>query len=710
MNHTQSADSADVLPPTAAAPLDPAPALTVESESRGKPRVFQLGVLLVHGIGTQPARKTLVQWSEDLLGVIGLATKGQVVPRVERARPGEGSSEEPAEAAVRISTDEHEELWLLSEGWWADTFPAPSYRELVSWGVRAVPWAVAVHIAQRYWQKAAGRSGPRRFLPIALAVLQLLLALALAPVFIVVLALTLVLGLLPIPQLRSLILSVQSALTGTVGDSLAFVESPVRAALIRTRILESLERLTVQCRHTVIIAHSQGAAAALDALGGITEAAYEGEDSADPLTPVAGPVPDTLVTFGAGINQLVSLKVLARGLPKKMGLNPSYLAMGAQLAAVALFGYMFAEVRAGRATILSLLHAAAVLAVSFLLGALLLWAIKSSVRKRAGKREISPKRDKVTSAVAVILLLAIVGAAIFYADRHDLLMGPVNFLFFALVMLATSLAMILSHDVRKAISTPVREPAGLARWVDLYASADPVPNGPTRIKKVAILESVPIWNRGSFFSDHTTYWSNRAGFTLRVARVCAETARSPWVDTLPPVTPAADSRAAWRVRLLRLARLVTSLAWLFVLGLSWNRYGRSLQLPFHLPTWAPPGTPTVMRWALLVVLTAAAVWATARLLLWPWARWVRTEEATYFETGSYPTGTPLPPLALMATVFAIVVSLAVTLARGGPSLVQEIANDIARDPRNLVGPVALFGGWGLILAFLTRWLFPAPRP
>ena len=106
---------------------------------------------------------------------------------------------------------------------------------------------------------------------VAKAVIQLLVAMALAPVFIALLAVTLLLGLLPIPQLRSLILSAQSTLTGTVGDSLAFVESPLRAALVRTRILEGLERLQARCERTVIVAHSQGAAAVLDALDGITQ-------------------------------------------------------------------------------------------------------------------------------------------------------------------------------------------------------------------------------------------------------------------------------------------------------------------------------------------------------------------------------------------------------------------------------------------------------
>ena len=123
---------------------------------------FQLGVLLVHGIGTQPPRDTLVRWGDALLNVIRRATKtqaledraieNQVVLTVGQASAGDRSGENPAEVAVTIRYGGQTERWLLAEGWWADCFPTPTYSELVSWSVRALPWSIALHIAQRYWQ------------------------------------------------------------------------------------------------------------------------------------------------------------------------------------------------------------------------------------------------------------------------------------------------------------------------------------------------------------------------------------------------------------------------------------------------------------------------------------------------------------------------------------------------------------------------------
>ena len=90
-------------------------------------------------------------------------------------------------------------------------FLPPSYRELVSWSVRALPWAIAIHIAQHFWDAQQQNKPAAKWFHNILAILQLLVGLALAPFFVLFLALTLVLGLLPIPQMRSLILAAQGS-------------------------------------------------------------------------------------------------------------------------------------------------------------------------------------------------------------------------------------------------------------------------------------------------------------------------------------------------------------------------------------------------------------------------------------------------------------------------------------------------------------------
>src|SRR5947209_2900988 len=144
---------------------------------------FQLGVLLVHGIGTQPPRDTLVRWGDALLNVIGKAIENQVIENrvivtVGQASAGDRSGDKPAEVAVDLRYGDWTEKWLLAEGWWADCFPAPTYSELVSWSVRALPWSIALHIAQRYWQVVPNASRTRERWAYAKAIFKLLGAMA----------------------------------------------------------------------------------------------------------------------------------------------------------------------------------------------------------------------------------------------------------------------------------------------------------------------------------------------------------------------------------------------------------------------------------------------------------------------------------------------------------------------------------------------------
>lgn len=668
-----------------------------DKKQQAAAKQFRLGVLLVHGIGTQPPRDTLVRWGDVLMKIIGRATKNQVKAIIERGRPGDESGDKPAEIQIRIRGEGNEERWLLAEGWWAGSFPAPSYRELVSWSVRAVPWSIAIHIAQRYWQEGSRTSAGAKLIALATALVQLLIALALAPVFIFLLALALLLGVLPIPQLRTVILSAQSTLTGTVGDSLAFVESPVRAAFIGTRILEGLERLKATCEHTVIVAHSQGAAVVLAALGGFVESDDEPNTGDGLEPPPAGLVPDALLTFGSGINQLASLKLLSAGLPKKLGFNPANFAVVAMLVTAGLFGLLYADVQAQRTTVASILKATVLWIVYLGVVGLLFWAALK-LSKLAG--------SKWLRGTLVALILVPILAVMIYANILDLPFGSVNILLFALMVLAGSLKMILSSDMKEVVTKRVRKPVGLTGWIDLYASADPVPNGKTRAVEDPTMESVQIWNRGSQFSDHTAYWDNLDGFVLRVTRVCAQTARSEWQDRLPRERLDVDQRAAWRVGFLRLARGINALAWLFVFALLWKRHEQRVPMPFDLPAWLPAAAATVTRFALLAAVVTLAAWATSRILLWPWTLWVRSEQEKAL-AGVSPSGKPWVHLIVMEMIVAMVLLLAYKIARGDSSVWSELR----ADPGEVIiaALIFLFGGAWILAAFALR-LMPEPRP
>ena len=715
---------------------------------------FQLGVLLVHGIGRPRRGDTLVRWGDVLLKTIGHATRGEVETTIERAVSSEGLGKSSFEATVRLRTPDHTERWLLAEGRWAEAFPAPRYRELVSWSVRALPWSIGTYVAQRYWQDTSRVGGRKKAVALAWALGQLLVALALAPLLIGVLGLTLLLGLLPISQLRAQIVAMQSTLTATVGDSLAFVESPMRAALIRSCIVDGLDRLKQRgCAHTVIVAHSQGAAATLDALGGFGEPDSKVEASARLL-------PDALVTFGAGTNQLASQKRLSAG-----GANPAFVGViGFVLLTGSVLGlywllhtHSLLQLMGDTLLLLGVGVLAGVIYVS--LGGAIVWLIswlvvalirlyelvlsgpstRESVKAthavgsvdRLIKKFVSSSVQSdlfrrvfnivlgitATSAFSVGILLALFKIPdptfIWFPEeiRERLRLGefvPERFLLIttvvAVVLVGASIGIILSRQMQTIVSAPVRKPPGLCRWVDLYASADPVPNGSTKTEEGADAdESVEIWNVGSFVADHTGYWDNRDGFVLRLVRVCAETAKSPWRDALPRISGFADRRAAWRVSFLRIARWTAGILWL-VLGASiWHQM--SIQEPFRLTTWLVPAwfpAPLGQR-LLFVAAIALVIWASFSVLRWAFSLWARSEQEAVLAHG-------LPGEATLYRFLILLMGVTVWMPIGAIGVINLFGPELLRDIPTVPGwvIVLLVGLANLMLPGILLGRWPPP--
>ena len=588
---------------------------------------------MVHGIGTQSSGDLLIGWGDEILNGIRRATNDKVCPTVERgAIPADDDAR--AEMEVRLGDNER---WLFAEGWWAQSFRAPTYRELVSWGFRALPWALAIRVAQRHWQ-AKKQTELEKVLENCRALGVLLIALALSPIFILVLAFTLLLGLLPIPQLREIILTVQSTLTSTVGDSLAFVESPVRAGLIRTRILEGLAYVTGVCERTIVIAHSQGAAVVLQALGGIE--IREGDAKA----PAA--MPNTLLTFGAGINQLVSLSVLGRGVKD----NPAYRALGALAALAAVFGWTYHAVRIHTVGVLQLIEATAIYASGLAVFALLMWMAK----------RLSKRWPMLIEKLAVPLFVIIAAGVVVFFQLSSLPVTAMAILGFAALILFAALFGFISDEMRATIAAAVRKPAGLERWVDLYASDDPVPNGPILTDADAADESKEIFNRGSTFEDHTCYWDNLDGFVLRVVRECANAAKSSWKDDLPAETELVDQRAEWRVRFLRILRWAIGAFWLPILAMLWIRWGEQVWIPDGASRWVPAAAMTWLRFTILAVAVAFAARLIGGVLQLPWRLWTRYEQKQLMSGKAVPEPWyPLIGMGMFVWIFLLLVWWAV---------------------------------------------------
>jgi hypothetical protein len=88
------------------------------------------------------------------------------------------------------------------------------------------------------------------------------------------------------------------------------------------------------------------------------------------------------------------------------------------------------------------------------------------------------------------------------------------------------------------------------KWVDLYASKDPVPNGPIFLSGRPYPESVELCNESSLIGDHTSYAANRDEFLPSVVK--AITQQSGTQLQLKGLGYLSDSRRAYASRLRRI--------------------------------------------------------------------------------------------------------------------------------------------------------------
>src|SRR5262249_35822468 len=114
-----------------------------------------------------------------------------------------------------------------------------------------------------------------------------------------------------IPSLRRILLRVQQALAGTLGDCFILVASPIQRAAIISHVQRDIDWLISQdCKNIAVVAHSQGAAVAFEALStGVLKrfCQVRGVES-DPSARESRKT--LLITFGSGIAKLSELDLL----------------------------------------------------------------------------------------------------------------------------------------------------------------------------------------------------------------------------------------------------------------------------------------------------------------------------------------------------------------------------------------------------------------
>jgi pimeloyl-ACP methyl ester carboxylesterase len=197
---------------------------------------------------------------------------------------------EPSNTELRIEAIEadgylQKSNWLLAETHWAESFRPPSFSNFARWCFYSGPVALTY-----YFGTLVRRSGSHYFRSLhKLFLLAALIALA-EFIFMGMLLLALV----PISKVRQTLMEMQQTLTGVLGDSYTFINDELQRRAIVDRVRRDLRWLLARCRTVVVVAHSQGAAVAFQALDDSPEGQSEKLNS--------------VVTLGSGFQTLDAIK------------------------------------------------------------------------------------------------------------------------------------------------------------------------------------------------------------------------------------------------------------------------------------------------------------------------------------------------------------------------------------------------------------------
>jgi hypothetical protein len=194
------------------------------------------------------------------------------------------------------------EAWLLAESWWAETFSVPSFGDLAGWGLGIIPWTLGSHFGERVrlaWaaHRQAKTAAERAwsFVKLIRAFLALVASLLLSVVTMAWLLLLLVLAAIPITSLREALGAMQRRFAAYLGDSYVLVTRPIEGASIVGQVRRDLEWMSERCDAVAVVAHSQGAAVAYEALRAERPANLR-----------------LFLTFGAGLRKLEELRKIVR--------------------------------------------------------------------------------------------------------------------------------------------------------------------------------------------------------------------------------------------------------------------------------------------------------------------------------------------------------------------------------------------------------------
>lgn len=299
---------ATVVPPNPVAAPAPAPAVgssdrppvaaPVGGDATAAARSLDLdrvGVVFVHGIGTQPACETFLGWSGSLVSLLSdwRVAHGYGADPVRRCEYDLSGARLPM---LEVEVPEYEghpaQTWVMTEAWWAASTRSPGLGSMTAYTRRALPGIIS-GIRQSYslrsasWEQRRTASRAVAQGPEGYAHSQLVLdavpgrrrdwvdwldrsqkeltILAMGPALVLGRLLLLVYApfrAIPIKQLQdaAALKTADNALTRSFGELPDIVNDPIQSANVRSRLVAAIRGLRAEgCGRIVVVAHSGGA-------------------------------------------------------------------------------------------------------------------------------------------------------------------------------------------------------------------------------------------------------------------------------------------------------------------------------------------------------------------------------------------------------------------------------------------------------------------
>jgi hypothetical protein len=624
-----------------------------------------LGVLFVHGIGQQSRGATLIQAANPICNLLLHCTRDWTeIDLTEcRLRPRNG----PARARLDFITYTKDQptvrqSWLLAEAFWANSFPAASFGELLKWSIVVLPWALLSHFGAAVriaWSRI--RSATRIYRKLA-AILQVAtsgLLVVVAPLLSLLaqaaMLLAFVIALIPVRSLQSLARRLQQQLASSIGDSYVLLSHPVQAAAMVSRIQRDLRWLARRCEKVALVAHSQGAALSYIAIK---------DESPENLK--------QFITYGSGLRKVGEMEIAIEEGSRivQNGWVSVISSLLAGLCVYALFyspaegwSHAFILTMAGAALLLMTLAGVVALATgSPIRGFIALGSSTFVVAILALALQIEPAMHSAMPRIyggMVIFFTAL--PAWFarvpisespYSQSGKWIRGGASVLIplAVLALLALSKPSITFWEAVLSIAAPIMaiafvlltalrsmEIAGLGytvksleqrgtTWTDWFASSDPVSQGPTHVLGE---RSSEVFNRGSMWSDHTSYWENVDEFVTGLMQsllVCAGwSERVQFPDRLKVI-----ARRRWRVGLLAVIRMLTLAGLAATFILRWPEFPAiGATVAAHMPPYI---AERLAKWAgkfgdhaIALILMSAVLLIAYQIAFLLWQRWNRAE-------------------------------------------------------------------------------------